>query len=76
MRVGRRLQSIGQLLEQAPARIVAKGFPRDEAVTGARPVEIDLAELRALFEESAPENVGALLHEYQEVLAKARRESP
>jgi hypothetical protein len=68
MRIGRRLQSLGQVLEQAPARIVAKGFPSDASITGDRPVVIEMDELRALFDASNEENVGILLREYHEVL--------
>ena len=34
MRAGRRLQSLGQLLEQDPKRLVGKGFDFDPTVTG------------------------------------------
>lgn len=69
MRAGRRLQSLGQLLEQDPKRVVAKGFPIHEAVSGARPLQVDLEELRAFFEPESPQNVGRLLSEYQGLLA-------
>ena len=72
MRIGRRLQSLGQVLEQAPARIVAKGFPSDTSITGDRPVQIEMDELRALFDEANDENVGALLREYHAVLRAQR----
>jgi len=72
MRIGRRLQSLGQVLEQAPARIVAKGFLSDASVTGDRPVVIEMDELRALFDEANGENVGVLLREYHEVLRAKR----
>jgi hypothetical protein len=72
MRIGRRLQSLGQVLEQAPARIVAKGFPNDASVTGDRPVVIEMDELRALFDEANGENVGVLLREYHDVLRANR----
>jgi hypothetical protein len=72
MRIGRKLQSTGQLLEQAPARIVGKGFPIDPAVTGDRPVQIDLDELREWFDPDSPRNVGKLLREYHDVLARRR----
>jgi hypothetical protein len=69
MRVGRRLQSLGQLLEQDPKRVVGKGFPVKPEITGPRPLEIDLDDLRGLFDASAPQNVGRLLAEYQSLLA-------
>ena len=69
MRVGRRLQSLGQLLEQDPKRVVGKGFPTRPEITGPRPLEIDLADLRGLFDASAPQNIGRLLAEYQSLLA-------
>ncbi len=72
MRIGRRLQSLGQVLEQAPARIVAKGFPSETTITGERPVVIEMDELRALFDEANDENVGNLLHAYHEVLRAKR----
>lgn len=72
MRVGRKLQSLGQLLEQAPAHLVAKGFPSDPSVNGNRPVQIDLDELRELFDPSSPRCVGPLLHSYHELLLKLR----
>ena len=46
MRAGRRLQSVGQLLEQDPKRLVGKGYSFKPEVTGARPLEVDLEELR------------------------------
>jgi hypothetical protein len=70
MRAGRRLQSLGQLLEQDPKRVVAKGFAIQAEISGARPLAIDLDELRALFDPQAPHNVGRLLAEYQQLLAK------
>lgn len=76
MRVGRKLQSLGQLLEQAPARIVAKGFPADAAITGERPVQIEMDELRALFDPAASGNVGEILTEYHALLAKAKQGPP
>jgi hypothetical protein len=72
MRIGRRLQSLGQLLEQDPQRVVGKGFEFDPQVTGPRPLQIDLAELRALFDAEAPDNVGRLLAEYQRLVAQER----
>jgi len=69
MRAGRRLQSIGQLLEQDPKRVVAKGFPIQESVSGARPLQVDLDELRGFFDPDSPQNVGRLLAEYQRLLA-------
>jgi hypothetical protein len=70
MRAGRRLQSLGQLLEQDPKRVVAKGFPIHPTVSGARPLELDLDELRALFDPQAAQNVGRLLAEYQKLLSQ------
>jgi hypothetical protein len=72
MRIGRRLQSLGQLLEQDPTRLAAKGFAFDPSVTGARPVEIDLEELRSFFDPSDPRNVGQLLADYQAVVGRER----
>ena len=72
MRTGRKLQSLGQLLEQAPAHLVAKGYPSDESVTGSRPAQIDLDELRALFDPTSPTCVAPLLQRYHELLAKAK----
>ena len=69
MRVGRRLQSLGQLLEQDPHRVVAKGYPVQTAISGARPLEFDLEELRGFFEPTNSNNVGRLLAEYQSLLA-------
>jgi hypothetical protein len=69
MRAGRRLQSLGQLLEQDPKRVVARGFPIQTAVSGARPLELDLDELRNMFDPQAAQNVGRLLAEYQHLLA-------
>jgi hypothetical protein len=72
MRIGRRLQSTGQLLEQDPTRLAAKGFSFIESVTGARPLQIDLDELRGFFDLSSAQNVGKLLQEYQALLAKEK----
>jgi hypothetical protein len=72
MRIGRRLQSTGQLLEQDPTRLIAKGFTFDESVTGARPLQIDLDELRGFFDLTAVQNVGKLLQEYQALLAQEK----
>ena len=72
MRIGRRLQSTGQLLEQDPTRLVAKGFAFDESVTGARPLQIDLDELRGFFDLATLQNVGRLLQEYQALLAQEK----
>ena len=76
MRIGRKLQSIGQLLDQAPAHIMAKGFAADDAVTGGRPVVIDLDEMRELFDPSSPRCVGAVLSQYHALLLRQGRNKP
>jgi hypothetical protein len=73
MRIGRRLQSTGQLLEQDPTRLAAKGFDFDATVTGPRPLQIDLDELRGFFDPESTQNVGKLLQEYQALLAAEKR---
>jgi hypothetical protein len=72
MRIGRKLQSLGQLLEQAPSHLVAKGYPSDPSINGNRPVLIDMDELRELFDAGSPTNVGELLHQYHDLLAHLR----
>jgi hypothetical protein len=69
MRAGRRLQSLGQLLEQDPKRLVGKGYPFKPEVTGARPLEVDLEELRGFFDPDSMQNLGRLLSEYQSLIA-------
>jgi hypothetical protein len=69
MRIGRRLQSLGQLLEQDPTRVVAKGYDFNAQVTGPRPLQFEMDELRGMFDPAAPQNVGRLLSEYQQLLA-------
>jgi hypothetical protein len=76
MRVGRRLQALGQLLEQGPTRLIGKGFDFDPQVTGPRPVQIDMDELRNTFDRLAPQNVGRLLAEYQAQVAAGRAPVP
>jgi len=73
MRTGRKLQSLGQLLEQAPAHLVAKGYPTEESVTGGRPVQIDLDEMRELFDPASPKCVGDVLRQYHELLARLKQ---
>jgi hypothetical protein len=73
MRIGRRLQSTGQLLEQDPTRLAAKGYAFDASVTGARPLQIDLDELRSFFDPAAAQNVGRLLQEYQALVAREKQ---
>jgi hypothetical protein len=73
MRIGRRLQALGQLLEQDPTRLVGKGFAFDASITGPRPVQVEMDELRGLFEPSSPNNVGRLLADYQALLARERQ---
>jgi len=75
MRVGRRLEAIGQLLVQDPSRMVGKGFDFDESVTGSRPVQIEMDEFRELFDRSAEGNVGTLLGDYHTVLAQQKNQS-
>ena len=74
MRIGRRLEAIGQLLVQDPSRMVAKGFDFDASVTGSRPVQIEMGELRDLFDDTAAGNVGKLLVEYHAVLARQKQQ--
>src|SRR5439155_16057653 len=74
MRIGRRLEAIGQLLVQDPSRMVGKGFDFDDSVTGPRPVQIEMEELKGLFDQTADGNVGKILTEYHLVLAKQRNE--
>jgi hypothetical protein len=72
MRMGRKLQSLGQLLEQAPSHLVAKGFPTDPAINGNRPAIIDMDELKAFFDTTAERNVGTTLSEYHDLLRRLR----
>jgi hypothetical protein len=72
MRVGRRLQSLGQLLEQDPTRLAARGFTSDESVTGPRPLLIEMDELRGYFDPATAQNVGRLLSEYHALLAREK----
>lgn len=74
MRVGRKLQSLGQLLEQAPSHLVAKGFPSDPLINGDRPVSIDMDAMRELFDTASPKNVGDQLRQYHELLRRLRGE--
>ena len=74
MRIGRRLEAIGQLLVQDPARMVGRGFDFDSAVTGERPVQIEMVELRDLFDQATDGNVGKLLAEYHAVLARQKQQ--
>jgi hypothetical protein len=70
MRMGRKLQSLGQLLEQAPSHLVAKGFPSDPAINGNRPVIIDMDEMKALFDTASTKNVADTLREYHDLLRR------
>lgn len=70
VRIGRRLEALGQLLVQDPARVVGKGLGFDTSITGQRPVQIDMDELRALFDPTAADNIGQLLSLYHETLRK------
>jgi len=72
MRIGRRLEAIGQLLVQDPSRMAGKGFDFNESVTGSRPVQIEMDELRNLFDRGTDGNVGSLLSEYHSVLARQK----
>jgi hypothetical protein len=73
MRIGRKLQSLGQLLEQAPAHLVVKGAASDPSVSGNRPVQVDLDELRELFDPASPRCVGTVLQGYHELLLELQR---
>jgi hypothetical protein len=70
MRMGRKLQSLGQLLEQAPSHLVAKGFPSDPEINGNRPVIIDMDEMKALFDTASTKNVADTLREYHDLLRR------
>lgn len=72
MRIGRKLQSLGQLLEQAPSHLVVKGDSADPAIAGPRPVQIDLDEMRDLFNPESSRGVGQALRSYHELLQKLR----
>lgn len=72
MHMGRRLQALGQLLEQGPTRIVGKGFESDTSVTGAKPVQIEMDEMRDIFDRACAGNVGRMLAEYHALLARER----
>jgi hypothetical protein len=72
MRIGRKLQSLGQLLEQAPSHLVVKGDNADPAISGPRPVQIDLDEMRDLFNPDSPRGVGQVLRSYHELLQKLK----
>jgi hypothetical protein len=75
MRMGRKLQSLGQLLEQAPSHLVAKGFSSDPSINGNRPVIIEMDELKALFDTTSPNNVGDTLREYHDLLRRLREQA-
>jgi hypothetical protein len=72
MRIGRRMQALGQLFEQNPAKLVAKGVEPDPQITGSHPVQIDMDELRALFDVDFPGNVRQLLTEYHALLGRLK----
>jgi hypothetical protein len=72
MRIGRKLQSLGQLLEQAPSHLIIKGQTADPAIAGPRPVQIDLDEMRDLFSPESPKGVGQVLRGYHELLLRLR----
>jgi hypothetical protein len=74
MRIGRRLEAIGQLLVQDPSRMAGKGFDLNESVTGSRPVQIEMDELRDLFDRTATGNVGELLERYHRVLGHQKKD--
>jgi hypothetical protein len=76
MRIGRKLQSLGQLLEQAPAHLVAKGYATDPSISGERPVQIDLDELRDIFDPGSPRCVGRVLESYHQLLVDLHRARP
>lgn len=76
MRVGRKLQSLGQLLEQAPSHLIAKGQAVDPDINGSRPAVIEMDELRALFDASSPQNVGDMLRAYHDLLRRLRTPRP
>ena len=54
--------------------MVGKGFDFDDSMTGPRPVQIEMEELKGLFDQTADGNVGKILTEYHLVLAKQRNE--
>lgn len=72
MRIGRRMQALGQLFEQNPARLVAKGVEPDLQITGSHPIQIEMDDLRALFDVNTPGNVGQLLAEYHALLGRLK----
>ena len=76
MRIGRRLEALGQLLVQDPARVIGKGFSADPGVTGQRPIEIDMDELRGLFDRAQADNIGQLLSAYHSTVAEGRQKGP
>jgi hypothetical protein len=73
MRVGRKLQSLGQLLEQAPSHLIPKGDTPDPEVNGNRPAVVEMEELRTLFDAGAPHNVAELLREYHALMKRLRK---
>jgi hypothetical protein len=75
MRIGRRLEAIGQLLVQDPSRMVGKGFEFDDSVTGARPVQIEMDELKNLFDQGTDGNVGKMLAEYHSIVARQKQQA-
>ncbi len=72
MRIGRKLQSLGQLLEQAPSHLVVKGDNANPEISGPRPVQIDLDEMRDLFNPDSSGGVGQVLRSYHDLLQKLR----
>jgi hypothetical protein len=73
MRIGRRMQALGQLFEQNPARLVAKGVEPDPEITGSHPVQIEMDDLRAMFDVNAGGNVGQLLAQYHALLGRLKK---
>lgn len=72
MRIGRRMQALGQLFEQNPARLVATGVEPDPEITGSHPVRVEMDDMRAMFDVNAPGNVGQLLAEYHALLRRLK----
>jgi len=61
-RIGRRLQAVGQLLDQNPRRLIPPDC--EGATAGPSGLLLDVAELHALLDPSNPNGVSQLLCRY------------
>jgi hypothetical protein len=75
-RIGRRLQAVGQLLDQNPRKLITPDCENAPTGSRSRALLLDVTELRGFFDPSNPDGVSQLLCRYHTLTAAVSGADP